>query len=171
VDALARRDECAWEILVALHVGDPRRLARRPDPAGQPFAAPEGARVAVRFELRELYRRRVPALGAAQHAARLIDAPILRDLVTQVFADDLQDARRGRADARRLDERARDGVLHGAYALRPLARGDVARDAREVSPPVFEEFAEGDFQLQLAPVAVLTGKLHAAPGEVPLARL
>ena len=99
------------ETRVRYHVCNPRRLTARPHPARPADAASKGDRTCGFGKFRDLQRRQMPHVHAAQHAGRLIHAPEIAEVPAQAPSNGAHDFSRRLAQMARLGERMRHGVL------------------------------------------------------------
>ena len=119
VQAFHRGRGRAGEVPVEEYVRDERGLCGRPDPAGQPDAALERGRPAMRIEAGKRRAWRVPDLDASEAVGMRIDLPECPVLPPERRADGLEDPWRRVGQASCLRQHARRRGLR-REALRSL---------------------------------------------------
>jgi hypothetical protein len=111
VQAFPCGNSSAREVRVVNDVGNPDRLAGRPDAAGQTDAPGEGGRHAGGVEFRDVDVRGRPNLRAAENVGLTVDRPERPVLPVERVADRLKDFRHGLDERRGVDQRAGNHML------------------------------------------------------------
>ena len=130
MESFARGNGGTREVGILGDIGNPRRLAARPNPAGEALPRMRPHLQASGLEFLEVGARRVPRPPAPQHPMLPIDQPQGTEVPPQAGADGFQDRRSRPAKRPDLRQDPRDLVLGEGAEFLLLALRDVPGDGR-----------------------------------------